>query len=52
MSYLINAFKPVGGGWARPLNWVAHPLGFGFSKGAVFDFVFSNSRSIPSSAMV
>jgi hypothetical protein len=28
-------------GWARLLNWVAHPLGFGFSKGAVFDFVFS-----------
>jgi len=23
------------------LNWVAHPLGFGFSKGAAFDFVFS-----------
>jgi hypothetical protein len=25
---------------ARLLNCVAHPLGFGFTTGAVFDFVF------------
>src|SRR5882762_3676812 len=26
------------GGWGGLLNWVAHPLAFGISKGAVFDF--------------
>jgi hypothetical protein len=25
------------GGWAKLLTWVAHPLGFGFAKGAGFD---------------
>jgi hypothetical protein len=29
------------GGWARLLYRVARPLGFGSTKGAVFDFVFS-----------
>jgi hypothetical protein len=34
------------GGWARILNWVAHPLGFGFEKGAGFDFVFILTRAV------
>jgi hypothetical protein len=29
------------GGRAGLLNWVAHALEFDFTKGAVFDFVFS-----------
>jgi hypothetical protein len=32
---------PVSGRWGRLLNWVVHRLGLGFSKGAVFDSVFS-----------
>jgi hypothetical protein len=31
------------GGWDRLLNWVPHPLGFGSSKGAAVDFVFSST---------
>jgi len=27
------------GGWDRLLNWLAHPLAFGFSKVAVFPHV-------------
>ena len=36
------------GGWGRLLNRVAHPLEFGFSKGAVFDFVFFLGCTAPS----
>jgi len=33
----VPVFKNRTGGWDRLLNWVAHPLAFGISKGAVFD---------------
>jgi hypothetical protein len=37
----IRCGQGESGGWGWLLNWVAHPLGFGFSKSAVFDFLFS-----------
>ncbi len=34
---LVAAAYLHDGGWDRLLNWVPHPLGFRFSKGAGFD---------------
>jgi hypothetical protein len=41
----------VKGGWDRLLNWVAHTLGFGFSKRAAFNFSQIPAMAAPSSCV-